>query len=809
MAIIKFYRQQDYFIGTLNVTRQQVRQQAGLIFPTHGQYAQKTTVIVRKVVLRCICYPLIPLISKAWGVGIQIAMIKHAPVPYPIFCLDGWFSNFLGFMVSFIYFTDPSVITVVQEMWMRVKQRYVDEYYSVNVRRSKTTTGFAQHHHPPPPPHSPPTKSPRPSVSTVSDISATASSSNQSIRSFSADDAFLTMRYAQQDMQDTTIPSSARKPIRNRASSPAVPVMASELKMIERYYRSRLQGDERGEASHQRIPYLRRFTYPNVNPSHRKYRPGKIYKVVEIPDEIQLGDLSSQQQEQDHPQQEAVSSVCKCLPCYILKVGEQHMGDDNEWQQKHATLSPEDRSEIWRMSVSPVVTTDEDQLDAYLSRVSTTTGQSGWTQVKSSGYVEPYDHPKTAKLIHWFLVTVCRVKPKDNQDHVVELIELFPLKDGDMDLEASTKQKRMLNQGSIHSSQSPGESEQALQGNVKEGAGGNRDSYLSESSASTSNSSRVTTTTTSSLSYSYSMAEKSSKRKGKQVAKAKPKKHSLWHDNEREPNISHAELRPGKDMQRRSGEDDNRFLFTVTNDTGSQAHHEYISALHERDEHLSPPQRPGLLRRISGKTSPIKKESPSSFFSMWSNGSLKDKQSQHQRIPSDTSEAKSSLVTPIPAKPINTSVLDTRPHSPIETEVPSGAPSPSSNLSSRIYPHSLRARPKTQYDRKDGIPLLPSDRSVERDGVALQRVSSTLVQDFLNKHRLLAAAESTYKRSTVRENHAAAMQFVSTISFGFAQGATEAVYVSNWDHDNDGRIKTRKQSWSFDELVTKLMQPDM
>lgn len=58
MAIIKFYRQQDYFTGTLNMTRQQVRQQAGLIFPTHGQYAQKTTVIIRKVVLRCICYPL-------------------------------------------------------------------------------------------------------------------------------------------------------------------------------------------------------------------------------------------------------------------------------------------------------------------------------------------------------------------------------------------------------------------------------------------------------------------------------------------------------------------------------------------------------------------------------------------------------------------------------------------------------------------------------------------------------------------------------------------------------------------------------
>lgn len=743
-------------------------------------------------------------------------------------------------MVSFIYFTDPSVITVVQEICTRIKQRYVDEYYSVDISQSKTTSRFAHHHHPPP--HSPPAKDARPSPSTVSDNSPTGSSSNQSIRSFSADDAFLTMRYAQQDMQDNMASSSSSSPrqdMLDNSASPAAPVIASELKMLENYYRSRLQEDVKGVASHQRIPYLRRFTYPNINAPQRRHRPGKIYKIVEIRDDIQLCDLSStQQQQQDHEQHEAVPTMCTCLPCYILKTG-QDIRNGNDQHQKHgidcyvrgvkrqwkimgqprrlpmhrintadilhgSSRSADDRSEIWRMNTGATGTIDEDQHD--LSLVQTSTNPSGLTQVKSSGYVEPYDHPKMAKLIHWILVTVCRVRPIDQQDHIVELIELFPLKDGDMDLTAASRQQRMQNQRSLSASLSPEIRERQLQGSMKEDSSANRISYLSQSSAGTSNSSKASTAT-SSLSDPHNMMAKTSKNKGKEPAKSSQKKHPSWADNVREPHISNAELRPGKDMQRRPGEGNNHFLFTVTDDTGSQEHREYLSPVRESGGHLSPPQRPGLLRRISGKSSPSKKDSPSSFFGMWSNGSFKDKHPQHQRIPSDISEAKPSLITPKPAKPINTSALGTHRSSP-ETEVSSAAHSPTSNITTRIYPRSLRARPITQYSQKSSIPALSTAKSVERDGVALRRVSSTLVQDFLNKHRLLAESETAYRRPSAREKHAKAMQFVSKTATGFAQGVTEAVYVSNWEHDDENRIKICKQSWSFDELTTKLMQPD-
>lgn len=738
-------------------------------------------------------------------------------------------------MVSFIYFTDPSVIAVVQEIWTRIKQRYVDEYYSVDISQSKTTSRFAHHHYPPP--HSPPAKHARPSASAVSDNSPTGSSSNQSIRSFSADDAFLTMRYAQQDMQDNMASSSSssspRQDMLDNSASPAVPVMASELKMLENYYRSRLKEDEKGVASHQRIPYLRRFTYPNINAPQRRHRPGKIYKVVEIRDDIQLRDLSSTQQQQDHEQHEAVPTICTCVLCYILKTG-QDIRNGNDQHQRHgidcyvrrvkrqwkkmgqprrlpmhristadilhgSSRSPDDQSEIWRMKTGATGTIDEDQHD--LSLVQTSTNPSGLTHVQSSRYVEPYDHPKMAKLIHWILVTVCRVRPRDQQDHIVELIELFPLKDGDMDLTAASRQQRMQNQRSLSASLSPEIRERQLQGSMKEDSSANRMSYLSQSSAGTSSSSEASTAT-SSLSDPHNMMAKTSKNKGKEPAKSRQKKHVSWDDNVREPHISNAELRPGKDMQRRPGEDNNHFLFTVTDDTGSQEHQEYLSPLRESSDHLSPPQRPGLLRRISGKSSPSKKDSPSSFFGMWSNGSFKDKHPQLQRIPS---EAKLSLITPKPAKPINTSVLGT--HSP-ETEVSSAAHSSTSNITTRIYPRSLRARPITQYSQNSRVPALLTVKSLERDGVALRRVSSALVQDFLNKHRLLAESETAYRRLSAREKHATAMQFVSKTGTGFSQGVTKVVYVSNWEHDDENRIKICKQSWSFDELTTKLMQPD-
>lgn len=96
------------------------------------KYAADNTDVFQKIARRCICYPLVPLISKSWGVGIEIAATQSAPVPYSVYVLDRIFSCLLGFMISCIYFTDPAIRAVVYESIDKLKQRYVYDYFIIN-----------------------------------------------------------------------------------------------------------------------------------------------------------------------------------------------------------------------------------------------------------------------------------------------------------------------------------------------------------------------------------------------------------------------------------------------------------------------------------------------------------------------------------------------------------------------------------------------------------------------------------------------------------------------------------------------------
>ncbi|KAK4510490.1 uncharacterized protein ATC70_004920 [Mucor velutinosus] len=95
------------------------------------RYAADNTDVFQKIARRCICYPIVPLISKSWGVGIEIAATQQAPVPYAIYVIDRAFSCLLGFMISCIYFTDPAIRAVVKESIHKLKQRYVYDYFSI------------------------------------------------------------------------------------------------------------------------------------------------------------------------------------------------------------------------------------------------------------------------------------------------------------------------------------------------------------------------------------------------------------------------------------------------------------------------------------------------------------------------------------------------------------------------------------------------------------------------------------------------------------------------------------------------------
>ncbi|CEG82514.1 hypothetical protein RMATCC62417_16574 [Rhizopus microsporus] len=129
IAIVFIVRARGNYAGALDLqSRKHDTAISSLyILRKHGN----TTDVFRKIAIRCICYPLVPLISKIWGVSIEIAVAANAHIPYPVFILDRLFSSLLAFMVSCIYFTDPAICTVLGEIMDTIKRRYVHDYYTV------------------------------------------------------------------------------------------------------------------------------------------------------------------------------------------------------------------------------------------------------------------------------------------------------------------------------------------------------------------------------------------------------------------------------------------------------------------------------------------------------------------------------------------------------------------------------------------------------------------------------------------------------------------------------------------------------
>ncbi|KAI7898766.1 uncharacterized protein BX663DRAFT_546135, partial [Cokeromyces recurvatus] len=100
-------KKQKNFNGALDIFTQRKRNTneistAAII----KKYAANNTNIFQKIALRCIFYPLVPLISKSWGVGIEIAAAREAYIPYVIFVFDRVFSCLLGFLFKIRYVHD-------------------------------------------------------------------------------------------------------------------------------------------------------------------------------------------------------------------------------------------------------------------------------------------------------------------------------------------------------------------------------------------------------------------------------------------------------------------------------------------------------------------------------------------------------------------------------------------------------------------------------------------------------------------------------------------------------------------------------
>ncbi|KAI8889478.1 hypothetical protein K501DRAFT_316011 [Backusella circina FSU 941] len=95
------------------------------------RYTSANNSVFLKIARRCVCYPLIPLMSKVWGVSISISSIKQVNIPFSIFILDLVFSCLLGFMVTCVYLSDPAILNFIREIKYQIKKKYMYDYFSV------------------------------------------------------------------------------------------------------------------------------------------------------------------------------------------------------------------------------------------------------------------------------------------------------------------------------------------------------------------------------------------------------------------------------------------------------------------------------------------------------------------------------------------------------------------------------------------------------------------------------------------------------------------------------------------------------
>ncbi|GAA5797559.1 hypothetical protein HPULCUR_002947 [Helicostylum pulchrum] len=91
------------------------------------KYVRNQSSIFRKVVSRCVLYPLVPLISSIWGFVNQMVLLDpnvRFNVGYTLSILDVIFSSLQGFFVAIVFFSDPGMIEIFTTAYKDRKEQF-------------------------------------------------------------------------------------------------------------------------------------------------------------------------------------------------------------------------------------------------------------------------------------------------------------------------------------------------------------------------------------------------------------------------------------------------------------------------------------------------------------------------------------------------------------------------------------------------------------------------------------------------------------------------------------------------------------
>ncbi|KAG2221583.1 hypothetical protein INT45_002597 [Circinella minor] len=479
LIIAKFARRQDLFGGTLDMASKGERfgNTEGITnYRRHVRPGQKTTVIFRKVILRCICYPLIPLICKGCGVGIEAAGIAVVYIPIGLLTADALLANLienageLGFFISCIYFTDPPVLAVIRELFGRAKRRYVDEYCSAQPLRKQqrppqSSALFAQKHN----------------------DSLEQLSSWTPRRFFSADDVSTISKHSSRS--DMSLHALALSPESSIYGNGSDLLSGVNTRILEKKAKAleTVQGrtsvsvgiianntakDKRKEKEDIDSPTEivrsastgRRYTHPHIDISDPHGRISeRVSRIINSPklmssntstlsdsnDISGTGGKEEQEEEKREEEEEEkyyyysfIRRIYQtCFPCLIAKDKKDEVlytmpmhlvsGDQGI---KRAAMESMSMNEMWALDAVQQHSTVRRGASVNSRRshraFNTVLGNTMSRELEKKGQsvqmVEPYPYPRLAMFIHWVLVNIFRVKPTVQQDseRSIELVDV-------------------------------------------------------------------------------------------------------------------------------------------------------------------------------------------------------------------------------------------------------------------------------------------------------------------------------------------------------------------------------------------------
>ncbi|KAI7848658.1 hypothetical protein BDC45DRAFT_522786 [Circinella umbellata] len=479
LIIAKFARRKDLFGGTLDMASKGERfgNTEGITnYRRHVRPGQNTTVIFRKVILRCICYPLIPLICKGCGVGIEAAGIAVAYIPIGLLVADALLANLIGFFISCIYFTDPPVLAVIRELFGRAKRRYVDEYCSAQPLRKQhpspqsSARRFAQKHKGSLEQLSNWTLQRFFSADDVSTVSKHSSRSDTSLYALSLSPESSIYGNGSELLSglNTRIlekKAKALEAVQGRTSV-SVGIIANNTSKDERRIKEGIDSPTEIVRS---ASTGRRYTHPHINISDPHGRVAeRVSRIINSPGLVSsnpstLSDSNDvnatggkEEQEEENREEEENEEEKKgkgyyysfirrvyqiCFPCLIgkdkkhelLYIMPMHLVSGDQ-RIKRAAMESMSMNEMWALDAVQRHSTVRRGSDANSRRshraFNTMPGDTMSGESEKKGHsvrmVEPYRYPRLAMFIHWLLVNIFRVKPTVQQDseHSIELFDV-------------------------------------------------------------------------------------------------------------------------------------------------------------------------------------------------------------------------------------------------------------------------------------------------------------------------------------------------------------------------------------------------